>query len=313
MQNPEYIISNKFKFALPSQQEAIKILTRKDAFSSAMNDADRQMRLKISEQISEEDFLQFIGKCVLHWDEEYQCKKLFTAFSSLKTLLFNLNPRLNIPDEILIIKTNGKEEANSPYTRQNAIVLPEKLITEITERELTLLIAHEFFHVMSRYNPNFSEKLYQLIGFNLIQNFSYPDDFPCYTMLNPDAHDRTAYIEIEYKGDNSTVIPILFLNRKIEKIAKTKEFLNYQLFKLLVIEKINNRWQVKRENNELLLLDLNEVNGFFEKISENTFYNFHPEELLAVNFTFLIEQKRDLPAPEILDKIQSILFARSIY
>jgi len=56
-----------------------------------------------------------------------------------------------------------------------------------------------------------------------------------------------------------------------------------------------------------LLLSPDQVFGFLEQIGMNTTYIMHPEEILAENFTFLVQGKKGLPTPEILRKMKLIM------
>jgi len=56
-----------------------------------------------------------------------------------------------------------------------------------------------------------------------------------------------------------------------------------------------------------LIYKLDEVTNFFEQIGNHTKYIIDPEEITADNFAFWINGKKDLPRPEIVDKIRSIL------
>lgn len=55
------------------------------------------------------------------------------------------------------------------------------------------------------------------------------------------------------------------------------------------------------------LLAPQQISGFFEQVGRNTNYIIHPEEILAENFALLIMDKRDVPSPEILEKMRAVL------
>jgi hypothetical protein len=54
-------------------------------------------------------------------------------------------------------------------------------------------------------------------------------------------------------------------------------------------------------------LALQQLSGFFEQVGRNTNYVIHPEEILADNFALLMMDKRDVPSPEILEKMRRAL------
>lgn len=56
-----------------------------------------------------------------------------------------------------------------------------------------------------------------------------------------------------------------------------------------------------------------ELEGLFEQFGRNTRYLFHPEEVLADNFVELFfaslrDKPREVPSPEVLERIRKILF-----
>jgi hypothetical protein len=56
-----------------------------------------------------------------------------------------------------------------------------------------------------------------------------------------------------------------------------------------------------------MLVDIQQVSGFFEQVGKNTEYIIHPEEILADNFASLVLGQRNLPSPEVMEMIQAIL------
>ena len=55
------------------------------------------------------------------------------------------------------------------------------------------------------------------------------------------------------------------------------------------------------------LLSPQQVSGFFEQVSRNTDYIIHPEEILAENFALLMIGRRDVPSPDLLDRLRRAL------
>src|ERR1043165_4092433 len=96
-------------------------LTRRDEFIAALTPLDRRARLQTTEEVSEKDQLELIGKSVRPWEPE-ETNRLSSALQSVSDRLARL--RLPLPTTVLLIKTSGEEEFNNCYTRQNAIVYP---------------------------------------------------------------------------------------------------------------------------------------------------------------------------------------------
>jgi hypothetical protein len=99
--------------------------------------------------------------------------------------------------------------------------------------------------------------------------------------------------------------PILFSTAECYNPAKGGEFFDYLAFKLLVVQKIGA--QATYDPSKISLLDVNQVQGFYEQVGRNTEYIIHPEEILADNFSFMMIGKPNLPSPEIQQKLAAIL------
>jgi hypothetical protein len=56
-----------------------------------------------------------------------------------------------------------------------------------------------------------------------------------------------------------------------------------------------------------LLVEPAEVLGFIEQVGKNTGYIIHPEEILADNFMMLVLEIKNLPSPEIIEKLRNVL------
>ena len=82
----------------------------------------------------------------------------------LKSLKLNLK----FPKKIQLIKSTMKEEGNaSGYTRNNCIII---------NKPTSKLLAHELFHIFSRFNPSIRKHIYQSLDFQEITTkINYPD------------------------------------------------------------------------------------------------------------------------------------------
>src|SRR5205085_3642499 len=96
--------------------------------------------------------------------------------------------RVPLPAEILIVNTDGRDAANAPYTRGNAIVLPTAALPAANAQPSDrFLIAHELFHVVSRHDPAIANRLYALIGFEPVEPLQWPAAWLPARIANPDA------------------------------------------------------------------------------------------------------------------------------
>ena len=215
---------------------------------------------------------------------------------------------LPFPEKMLIIKTTGKEEGGAAYTRANAIVLPQDFLKAPVAR-IQETISHELFHIMSRANPGLRERLYAAIGFAKCDEVEFPSEMKLRKITNPDAPKNDYCIRVKVTGKEQWAIPILFSSAEKYSVDRGGEFFNYLQFRLLLVERPNDGYKVTPmfDGPKPMLMDIQQVSGFFEQVGKNTEYIIHPEEILADNFASLVLGQRNLPSPDVVEKIQAIL------
>jgi hypothetical protein len=207
-----------------------------------------------------------------------------------------------------MIKTTGAEEGNAAYTRRTAIVIPKAELAK-SEKELEKMICHELFHILSRKNPELRERLYEAIGFTECDEIELPRELASRKITNPDAPRNDHFIRLAIAGQQCVTIPVLLSTAEAYNVERGGEFFEYLDFQFLVMEKgaKPRRLKIFYENSMPKLVGLQEVSGFFEQVGQNTQYIIHPEEILADNFALLILKEENVPSPEILQKMMTIL------
>ena len=96
-----------------------------------------------------------------------------------------------------------------------------------------------------------------------------------------------------------SVVPILFSSAPNYDPVRGGEFFNYLQLAFVPVS--------KSPAPASQLLELQHLSGFVEQVGRNTNYIIHPEEILADNFALLMMGTRDVPSPEILEKIRRAL------
>ena len=285
--------------------EGRKILTSRDRFVSRMSPFDRAARMKTDQDVSEEDYLEFVGKNVLAWNDSEK-KKITSALQGIQTELEVLS--LPLPNKVFMIKTTGNEEGRAAYTRANAIVLPKSDLTAPIAK-IRHMICHELFHIMSGENLDLREKLYAAIGFVKCNEVAFPLDLKPRKLTNPDAPMNDHYIRVQVAGKEHLGIPILFSAAEKYDVKRGGEFFSYAKFQMLLVEWDDGSSTVKPiyDSQKPKLVDMQQVSGFFEQVGKNTQYIIHPEEILADNFALLVLGESNLPSPEIIKKLKEIL------
>jgi hypothetical protein len=286
-------------------QEAKEILISRDDFIQSMSPFDRASRIKTDREISEIEYLEFIGNSVLDWNASEK-EKIIIAFQGIQKSLGNYS--WLIPENLILIKTTGNEEGKAAYTRSNAIIFPKTdLIAPVSKIQQT--ICHELFHIISRTNPELREKLYAAIGFIRCDELEFPAELKSRKITNPDAPQNNHCINIRFQGKPYWAIPILFSDSEKYSMSRGGEFFDYLQFQFLLVEHPNNSSTVKPiyANRKPKLVESRQIFGFFEQIGNNTEYIIHPEETIADNFMFLILERQNLPSPEIINKLKELL------
>jgi hypothetical protein len=291
-----------------SQSEGRQILVAKDDFIRRLSPFDRSARMKTNRSVSEDEFLEFIGRNVVDWTKE-EIQTAQAAIDDIQPLLRDL--ALSLPPTVQIIKTTGAEEGNAAYTRGTAIVFPKKELTK-GQRDLEKLICHELFHILSRQNPELREKLYQSIGFAKCNEIERPPELALRKITNPDAPRNDHFIGLEIDKHQCLAVPILLSSAQVYDVKRGGEFFDYLQFQFLVVEKVGDSRDLKvvREGSSPKLVGLQRVSGFMEQVGKNTDYIIHPEEILADNFALLVLNEHNVPSPEILRKMRELLLRK---
>lgn len=280
MSSIEFIISNKVE-----GKEKISII---DDYLITMKPFERSLKMGVSYNITLEKFVTFLKENVCKWTNEEK-RKLNYSIDKLKSRLEEFN--IFTPNKIYIIKTSGKEEWNSAYTRNNLILLPEKKIANYSYEGLFELLSHEFFHIYSRCNKNNRKRLYELLGFKFIESSVIPREIKEFSIVNPDALQEV-YTEVKYKNKIVKVSPLIMIKNK--NVDDTKDILESIKIKLFVFDSED-------------VINAEEINEYIKKTSVNTNNIQHPEETLAENFAYLLAEKHDIPNKNFLEEMKKIL------
>lgn len=287
-----------------SREQGGAIMTIRDDYVSRMSRFDRMLRLKSTQPVSEQAYLDFVAANVLEWTDADKLR--------LKPLVLKLQAamhryRLPLPATVLLIKTTGKEEVGQAHTRANAIILPARNLKDDDET-LLFLLAHELFHVMSRHDADFRQSAYGLVGFRLGNEISLPPSIEPLQITNPDASRHDSYIDLTSDGRKITVVPVLLSRSAVFDPQIGSELDHYWTLRLLMVTQVSpgDDLRVLEHNGAPLLLKLSQVEGFLEQVGKNTRYVIHAEEILAENFALLVTGT-DAAEPKRLDALRKLL------
>jgi hypothetical protein len=175
--------------------------------------------------------------------------------------------------------------------------------------QLDKLLAHELFHVLSRRDGALRQRLYRIIGFEVCDPIELPSSLAPRKLTNPDAPLIDCTIELKSEdGKVFTGAPVLYANANQYDATKGGSIFQYLTFRLLVVERKDNRWQpLLLDTGEPVVIDAKKEDAFYEKIGKNTNYVVHPDEILADNFVHLVMENRELMTPRIVEEMRRAL------
>lgn len=240
------------------------------------------------------DYIQFLKTDVAGFTPEESkfvegvMQKVFKTATGVNPVLF--------PDTLKLIKTKGRHYGDGVwYTRDNCIIIPADELARKKTTPFTITMFHELSHVWSRLNHKQSDKAYQLIGFEGIgyENLSIPTGLLERILYNPDGVDIAQKITLKQEdGSEIQAIPIIYANH----LGWTEErntffaYLEFNLFQ--IVKQSDGKWAVLvKEDGFSSVLDLKAQTDFFRQIKDNTGYIIHPDEVLADNFAFVMQEK----------------------
>lgn len=283
-----------------SAKQSAKELGKNDAFMRRLSQFDMEARMKTEDHIIKPEFRRFVRANTLDWTAEDKAK-VQDVYTNLQKELSKYP--LDLPKEIKMILTTGKEEGTAAYTRGKAIILQRnKLELGI---ELKRIMAHEIFHIYTRLNSAKKDELYQSIGFQHVGEIEFPDDLEDRKITNPDAPVNDYAIKVGLNNEQVWAMPILYSVSEKYDLTKGGEFFNYLQFKFLVVADKNGEWTY--DDDEPEIVDRAKLTGFFEQVGTNTNYIIHPEEILADNFALLMLRSPVVNSPEVIERMKAIL------
>ena len=302
--NSELYIQNKTSISFANQSQGRRLLSKNDEFLKVLSSFDMKSRMNIvDKEPMKDDFVKFISEQVLEWNSD-EIHKISLCAIKISKRFKHLNIKLTLPKEVIFIKTTGKEEGDSAYTRGNAIVLPQNEMKSSLEK-LEVLIAHELFHIHTRNDFKSREDLHNILGFKKCNDIidELPKHLNDYRITNPDSPQNIFYKNVRKSGDIIKVIPILFSRGDY----KGGVFFKYISKKLIVVDGLSSNIKIVYDTKMPILFGYEQVEGLYDEIGRDTNYNYHPEEVLAKYFEFLYLERNGLKDKFIVYEMKLLL------
>lgn len=149
------------------------------------------------------------------------------------------------------------------------------------------------------------ERAYAAIGFQPCGEVSFPPALAARKITNPDAPKNDHCIRVESGRTSIWLVPILFSKSDHYNPATGGEFFDYLDFEFLVVEESGSH--ATYDPSKVTLLNVGQIQGFYEQVGRNTGYIIHPEEILADNFEYLLIGKPNLPSPDVQRRLTAAL------
>jgi predicted SprT family Zn-dependent metalloprotease len=289
------LLIDRIQFA--SINKAKELITQKDDYTRIWSQFDIDSRMhKLNS--TKEELLNAISEQPREWTSGEKCK-IQNIIQIIAEQITKQDFKIEFPKEIYFVKTtNGGKGEPGAYTRANYIVLSEKYL-ERSDSKLKIIITHELFHILTRANTKFRQRMYEIIGFRLMNNVNYPEAIKSHRITNPDAVQTDSYIKLEVNGKSVNCMMINYSKSEYDGGSYWK-YLNIGFLSLVG----NEEKSIELYDNKPVIYTIKQVTGFYEQVGKNTHYIIHPEEILANNFVYAILNKPDLPNPEIVDMLK---------
>lgn len=299
----EIRLTDKTTMTFVSCDDAIRLLGARDAFVERMCPFDRMVRMKSLSPPSIDDFCAFAAGSAREWSNG-EIQKISDVLKAIGPLLSRFASKL--PEKVALVKTSGDEEFQSAYTRGNAIILPLNTFA-YTQEKMELLLIHELFHVITHNDPSIIQPLYESIGFLPCGKIDIPGELKDRILTNPDTQDEDYYIRISFRGESVSAIPIISFKDRRCGINEGEDIFQFISLQLLAIQDHRQGWKPLYREYRPLCIGLDQVSGFYEQVGRNTDYVISPEEILADNFVLLVTQRKGLPSPEVVQRMERVL------
>lgn len=280
-----------------------ELIVQDDDYSKALSNFDLELRVHNAKPTLA-NLNSFTQEQVLEWTKT-ESHLLDSLTKVISDIAVEKGYNFILPDQIAFIKTTMEENKGAGgYTRLNYIVLSKDVFL-MPKSKLKSVIAHELFHVISRYNPQLRSDLYSVIGFITCNPIEITTGLRDFTLSNPDAPNIDAYIILKNKnGEEEKCAMVLYSDKEYNGGAMF-DYMKVGFLKLT--KNSDNNMELFVENGKEQIFNAQEITGFFEQIGSNTHYIIHPEEIVASNFELLFDEYPIVNSAEILSNIEEIL------
>ena len=273
---------------LASASEGRAILAAEDDFTRALGGFDRSFRMRTTAPVEDAELRRFLGEQAVDFTAEEAA-----AWEETISVVARGARGIGgvLPQEVLVVKTTGREERDHAYTRANAIVLPTSRVQSLRGERALRLLAHELFHVASRASPALRDATYALLGFVPVGPITPPPELDGCRMTNPDAHGLGHYVRL---GER-VVVPLLICPLPLADVLERTSVLG--VVRVMLLEIAPDAGTVVRDAGGAPVLIDPQATEWSRLIARNSTYTIHPEEVLADNLALLVRRRLGATPP----------------
>jgi len=287
------------RFVAGAPEQAAAIWTSEDEFMAVVTPADISIRTR-SPEVSRPDLLRVYAGAFEQWNAEERAR-LEAMFARRAAQLQSIQRWL--PDTVYLFKSNGAADTLWPHTRANAINMGTQLAAQ--DHALDSLFFHELFHVLSRHSATRRDEMYALIGFAPCA-IVLPPEVQARTLTNPDAPFMNWAAPIE---GGRYVFTALFANPS-RFDSSQQNFGGYLHESFLEASRgADGRCGVSLRDGQPVEVPRDQATAaYYAGAGHNTEYVFHPEEILADNFSeLMMGESASMPNPEVHQRLAAFL------
>lgn len=292
---------------LATAAEGSDLLTREDGFLKALTPLDMSTRMGVLAGVTKEAFIKHLGKQALDFSPA-DTRELAAIIKSIGAKFESAGIDGALPAKVTLVKTTGRDEDHAAYCRGPVVLVP---VTMLGERErgrgFEDIFIHELFHVISNGHRELRPELYGLLGFTECGEVALPDEIRRWLITNPDSYENNYRIDVLENDEVVSVMPVhLFSNERYRR-RSGGTFFAYIETRLLVLDESEGKTTLRTRDGHPVMLDANACREYMRKVARNTRYMLQPEEVLAENFVFYVNNVTRVSDRRIVERLGKLL------
>lgn len=286
--------NNHLRYHFASQTEGRQLKMANTAYFDGLNQNDLEWKTWHSGASLAEYKALAEAQIVDFTEEEKQIVN--SAMDFVESRCAELGIQLPLHDEIVFIKSNMADEGYAGgYTHKNEIYLSSYVLGYATrasqgeygdlDREYYLhftheLVAHEIFHVLTRGDAQFRQRIYSLVGFTVMDHdVEFGPAVRSVLESNPDVEHYDNWAEFTIGGvKRRCILTAVYTSSYAEAVAidSGANFFSYTQGVLVPLDEPNT------------MIPIDQATDFYDIMGHNSDYLLAAEEYLADNFSYLI-------------------------